>query len=399
MIVKPHVQWRFVFSLIAPTSKQRIILDFRGPILLEPSTGCVNDYLEIRDGQFGFSPMIGRFCTDNRMLRPITSTGQWLWLHFHTDFSIEKSGFQAVFYYDLIPADVTIESIITVSTGGLFKADNVSQLMQTQVQNVDKPGFQMINRLREIILDFRTSEPDMALLFHLSFIKFPLNDPNCQYNLIEIYDQFFLSDRTEAVPGEKVRSLKKLRSRRLLPRVVRACNQPQLDPVFHTLGRGIVRILSSSPQMLQDMEEGVIPTDMPEDPVLKQNISAYLPEMTLAFTALSKAPCKPGWTPCMTREDLKFFHEKLNASGISLVDVLLQRSVSSSSQIRRPVYTVEQLNGLVLDSIYCVATSLECDNNTNCPNEEDEDGCPRPTGKLDNLFDHYDRLGKHPLAI
>ncbi|KAA3675200.1 uncharacterized protein DEA37_0011011, partial [Paragonimus westermani] len=145
---------------ITPTSKQRIILDFRGPILLEPSTGCVNDYLEIRDGQFGFSPMIGRFCTDNRMLRPITSTGQWLWLHFHTDFSIEKSGFQAVFYYDLIPADVTIESIITVSTGGVFSANNVSQLMQTQVQNVNKPGFQMINRLREIILDFRTSEPD-----------------------------------------------------------------------------------------------------------------------------------------------------------------------------------------------------------------------------------------------
>ncbi|KAF6780198.1 hypothetical protein AHF37_00293 [Paragonimus kellicotti] len=238
----------------------------------------------------------------------------------------------------------------------------------------------MINRLREIILDFRTSEPDMALLFHLSFIKFPLNDPNCQYNLIEIYDQFFLSDRTEAVPGEKVRSLKKLRSRRLLPHVVRACNQPQLDPVFHTLGRGIVRILSSSPQMLQDMEEGVIPTDMPEDPVLKQNISAYLPEMTLAFTALSKAPCKPGWTPCMTRDDLKFFYEKLNASGISLVDV------QATSLHRRAT------EWSVLDSIYCVATSLECDNNTNCPNEEDEDGCPRPVGKLDNLFYHHDRL-------
>ncbi|KAG5449575.1 Neuropilin and tolloid-like protein 1 [Clonorchis sinensis] len=83
----------------APDKNQRILLDFRGEFQLEPSTGCVNDYLEVRDGEFGFSPLIGRFCIDSWFLHSIVSTGPWVWLRFHSDFSIEKRGFQAVFYY------------------------------------------------------------------------------------------------------------------------------------------------------------------------------------------------------------------------------------------------------------------------------------------------------------
>ncbi|TPP67310.1 Neuropilin (Nrp) and tolloid (Tll) [Fasciola gigantica] len=84
----------------APSADERIVLDFRGPVVLEPSSNCDNDYLEIRDGQYGFSPLVGRFCTDSWRLRPVISTGPWLWLRLQTDYTIEKTGFQAVYYFE-----------------------------------------------------------------------------------------------------------------------------------------------------------------------------------------------------------------------------------------------------------------------------------------------------------
>ncbi|VDQ09457.1 unnamed protein product, partial [Trichobilharzia regenti] len=39
-----------------PQEDQQIVLDFRGPYQFEQSAECINDYLEVRDGEYGFSP-------------------------------------------------------------------------------------------------------------------------------------------------------------------------------------------------------------------------------------------------------------------------------------------------------------------------------------------------------
>lgn len=77
-------------------------LDFRDRFELEPTpgngkdtTGCRFDYLEVRDGQHGFSTLIGTFC-DKNFPPEITSKSRYLWLRFHSDDTIEYKGFKAV---------------------------------------------------------------------------------------------------------------------------------------------------------------------------------------------------------------------------------------------------------------------------------------------------------------
>lgn len=55
-------------------------------------------FLQIRDGPYGFSNLIGKYCGEE-FPPEITSKERHLWLHFHSDESIEYSGFQAVYEF------------------------------------------------------------------------------------------------------------------------------------------------------------------------------------------------------------------------------------------------------------------------------------------------------------
>ncbi|VDM34386.1 unnamed protein product [Hydatigera taeniaeformis] len=62
------------------------------------------DFLEVRDGAFGFSPLIGRFCS--RLPPPeneeIRSTSRYLWLRFRSDNTLPHDGFRAIFHFQKI---------------------------------------------------------------------------------------------------------------------------------------------------------------------------------------------------------------------------------------------------------------------------------------------------------
>ncbi|XP_015431656.1 PREDICTED: uncharacterized protein LOC107187962 [Dufourea novaeangliae] len=75
-------------------------LDFRDEFKLEESTDCRYDFLEVRDGQHGYSNLLGNFCGTN-FPPEITSKTRYLWLRFHSDDSIEGKGFKAV--WSMIP--------------------------------------------------------------------------------------------------------------------------------------------------------------------------------------------------------------------------------------------------------------------------------------------------------
>ncbi|XP_070160371.1 uncharacterized protein Neto [Polyergus mexicanus] len=75
-------------------------LDFRDEFKLEDSPGCRFDFLEVRDGQYGYSNLLGNFCGTN-FPPEITSKTRYLWLRFHSDENIEGKGFKAV--WNMIP--------------------------------------------------------------------------------------------------------------------------------------------------------------------------------------------------------------------------------------------------------------------------------------------------------
>lgn len=82
-------------------------LDFRDEFKLEDSTDCRYDFLEVRDGQHGFSNLLGNFCGTN-FPPEITSKTRYLWLRFHSDESIEGKGFRAV--WSMIPRQTNIQA-------------------------------------------------------------------------------------------------------------------------------------------------------------------------------------------------------------------------------------------------------------------------------------------------
>lgn len=52
----------------------------------------------MRDGKYGFSDNLGRFC-GNTFPSLIISSDRYMWLRFHSDDSIEYEGFEAIFTY------------------------------------------------------------------------------------------------------------------------------------------------------------------------------------------------------------------------------------------------------------------------------------------------------------
>lgn len=81
-----------LFSTAAP--RQCIELYFDEKYSIEPSWECKFDHIEVRDGPFGFSPIIGRFCGQQNP-PVIKSSGRFLWIKFFADGELESMGFSA----------------------------------------------------------------------------------------------------------------------------------------------------------------------------------------------------------------------------------------------------------------------------------------------------------------
>ncbi|KAH8873486.1 Neuropilin and tolloid-like protein 2 [Schistosoma japonicum] len=397
----------------APQEDQQIILDFRGPFEFEPSADCINDYLEVRDGEYGFSPLIGRFCSDNRQLHSIKSTGRWLRLRYHSDFSIEKAGFQAVYYFsklrnkdEPLPQKPIITTTIIVDNQIIFDKQHLVNLWDEYTESIIKKKSHPIDRSIEFIIDFRTNQSDLILMTHLKFVKFQLIDPECKSNLIEIYDEFFLSSRDSILPIPSVllkRSKGKIPvNEKFTPRVIQACNRPSLESVIHKLGRGVIRILiSPESRSIESMEYTLNNTTKP---------ITKLPEVKIIATVLKKALCENDWIPCVRPTDYIAYKEYFNltirsrqsnkdlitdSSSIDKNDKqnlnnfniqtptpsLVMTTMKNTKIVTNPV--ILQRHSTLPKIIYCLPLNLICNGELNCPQGEDEEMCPRPPGGLE----------------
>lgn len=78
--------------------RQRIQLEFDKNYYIEPSFECRFDHIEIRDGPFGFSPLIDRFC-GGKNPGLVTSTGRFMWIKFTSDEELEGLGFRIKYIF------------------------------------------------------------------------------------------------------------------------------------------------------------------------------------------------------------------------------------------------------------------------------------------------------------
>ncbi|KAL6032922.1 hypothetical protein STEG23_032693, partial [Scotinomys teguina] len=92
--------------IIEAAPRQCIELYFDEKYSIEPSWECKFDHIEVRDGPFGFSPIIGRFCGQQNP-PVIKSSGRFLWIKFFADGELESMGFSA--RYNFTPDEILDE--------------------------------------------------------------------------------------------------------------------------------------------------------------------------------------------------------------------------------------------------------------------------------------------------
>ncbi|XP_062605094.1 neuropilin and tolloid-like protein 1 isoform X1 [Saccostrea cucullata] len=77
-----------------------IQLDFREKFDMESGQNkeCPYDFLEVRDGPFGYSQLFGRFC-GKRFPPLLISNGRYLWLRFKSDKAANYGGFKGIYSF------------------------------------------------------------------------------------------------------------------------------------------------------------------------------------------------------------------------------------------------------------------------------------------------------------
>ncbi|KAM7348824.1 neuropilin and tolloid-like isoform 2-T5 [Cochliomyia hominivorax] len=167
--------------IIAPKG-QIIRLDFRNSFHIEEKEECKFDFLEIRDGQYGFSNLIGKFCGTD-FPPEITSKERYLWLHFHSDESIEYSGFTAVYEFidrnrDAPSTDLNCTIERDGFEGFVNASDVPTEIKETVIRN-------------KIPLDcmWRIQVQEKWKI-QVKFVDFKLAKPNdCESNFLDIFPE------------------------------------------------------------------------------------------------------------------------------------------------------------------------------------------------------------------
>uniref|UniRef100_A0A1B0G3P9 CUB domain-containing protein n=1 Tax=Glossina morsitans morsitans TaxID=37546 RepID=A0A1B0G3P9_GLOMM len=138
--------------------------------------------VEIRDGQYGFSNLIGKYC--GRTFPPeITSKERYLWLHFHSDESIEYQGFTAVYEFidrnrDAPSTDLNCTIEKDGFEGFINSTDVPQEIRETVIRN-------------KIPLDcmWRIQVQDKWKI-QVTFLNFKLSKPNdCEVNFLDIFPE------------------------------------------------------------------------------------------------------------------------------------------------------------------------------------------------------------------
>ncbi|XP_062336034.1 neuropilin and tolloid-like protein 1 isoform X1 [Osmerus eperlanus] len=90
-----------VYIIEAPP-RQCIDLHFDDSYSIESSWECKFDNIEVRDGPFGFSPIMGRYCGQHSPPF-IRSSSRYLWIKFVSDGELEAMGFSANYNFTADP--------------------------------------------------------------------------------------------------------------------------------------------------------------------------------------------------------------------------------------------------------------------------------------------------------
>uniref|UniRef100_A0A3B3RP38 Neuropilin and tolloid like 2 n=1 Tax=Paramormyrops kingsleyae TaxID=1676925 RepID=A0A3B3RP38_9TELE len=148
--------------------RQRIELVFDSTYYIEPSFECRFDHIEVRDGPFGFSPLIDRFCGP-RSPGVVRSTGRFMWIKFTSDEELEGLGFRVKYTFT---ADCQFE---------IDGPDGLIRSSQVEEEEKIKSGDAL-----DCIWTIRA--PPKSKIY-LRFLEYQMEHSNeCKKNFVAVYD-------------------------------------------------------------------------------------------------------------------------------------------------------------------------------------------------------------------
>uniref|UniRef100_A0A6G1SCB2 Neuropilin and tolloid-like protein 1 n=2 Tax=Aceria tosichella TaxID=561515 RepID=A0A6G1SCB2_9ACAR len=186
-------------KLIEAPSGYYVVLEFRDQFNIEEAgTDCDNDKIEIRDGRFGYSKVLARYC-GNRFPPEVRSTDEAMWLRFISDGSITHTGFKAVYRFEKQkntkpppPFECRFNVTTMPTLPGVNGTENRTGIHSGIIKNTDVPEklieySKQYNVSLECIWNI-TVTPGWKI--YLTFSSYEINKPNdCDSNFIEIYEE------------------------------------------------------------------------------------------------------------------------------------------------------------------------------------------------------------------
>ncbi|XP_061792514.1 neuropilin and tolloid-like protein 1 [Nerophis lumbriciformis] len=168
--------------IIEASPRQCINLFFDNKYSIEPSWDCKFDHIEVRDGPFGFSPIIGRYCGQESPSY-VRSSGRYLYIKFVADGELEAIGFSARYNFTQdpefkgvgdLPALPFCEFDLSGPEGYVESTQIIREKRALQTEAVD--------------CRWQIRAPPRAKIY-MRFLEYEMHNSNeCKRNFVAIYD-------------------------------------------------------------------------------------------------------------------------------------------------------------------------------------------------------------------
>ncbi|KAJ8343678.1 hypothetical protein SKAU_G00310070 [Synaphobranchus kaupii] len=164
--------------------RQRIELAFDGTYYIEPSFECRFDHIEVRDGPFGFSPLINRFCGP-KSPGAVASTGRFMWVKFTSDEELEGLGFRVKYAFIADPDfHLHVGGILNPIPDCQFELGGADGIIRSsQVEEEEKIGS------ADAVDCIWTIRAPPKSKIYLRFLEYQMENSNeCKKNFVAVYD-------------------------------------------------------------------------------------------------------------------------------------------------------------------------------------------------------------------
>lgn len=168
--------------IIEAAPRQCIELYFDEKYSIEPSWECKFDHIEVRDGPFGFSPIIGRFCGKQNP-PTIKSSGRFLWIKFFADGELESMGFSARYNFTPDPEfkDLGVLKPLPVCEFEMGGPEGIVESIQ-----IMKEG--KASASEAVDCKWYIRAPPRSKIY-LRFLDYEMQNSNeCKRNFVAVYD-------------------------------------------------------------------------------------------------------------------------------------------------------------------------------------------------------------------